>query len=218
MRMKLAKSFCMVALLAVSAAAVEAGSIKNDDPKVVIQKPGGGTGAANPGFNSFGQKSGLDPMIALVYNGNSPLYTLTITESPTGPMEQWANFSNIYDGFASYADMSTLVVTFSGKSYPAGSQCGDGKGLKNVGCPGVITKGETIDIFVTFDNMSQTGTISVPMNFSCANGKQTCSDGNLTVDANQPIPTPEPSTMLLFFSLGPAIGFAKKRWNARQSA
>jgi hypothetical protein len=29
--------------------------------------------------------------------------------------------------------------------------------------------------------------------------------------------TPEPSSILLFLSLAPAIGFAKKRWNSRQT-
>ena len=35
---------------------------------------------------------------------------------------------------------------------------------------------------------------------------------SVTPDVNS---TPEPSTLLLFLSLGPAIGFARKRWNAR---
>jgi hypothetical protein len=213
--MRLVKIFFVVALVAMSAAAVKAGSINNNDPKFTVTKPGGGIAE----LQSFGKSAGLDPMVALVYNGNAPLYMFTVTEVPSNKTEQWSNFSNIFNGFSSYGITGGLVVTFSGKNPPGPCDDQVGQGLPNIGCPGVITKGETIDVSVIFSNSKQTGTVSVPLSFSCVGGGQMCSDGGLTVDANEPnVATPEPSTMLLFLSLGPAIGFAKRRWDARQSA
>jgi hypothetical protein len=209
--MKFIKIFCMALLVAMSAAVVKAGSIDND-PKFTVTKPGGGV------VSNFKSNASLDPMVALVYNGNAPLYMLTVTETPSNMSEEWSNFSNIFNGFGSYGIANGLVVTFSGKNPPGPCDDQAGQGLPNVGCPGVITKDETIDLSVIFSNSNQTGTVSVPLSFSCVGGGQTCSDGGLTVNANQVGATPEPSTMLLFLSLGPAIGFAKKRWDARQSA
>jgi hypothetical protein len=211
--MKFIKILCMALLVAMSAAVVKAGSI-GDDPKFTVTKPGGGVSD----FSSFGKNASSDPMVALVYNGNTPLYMFTVTEVPSNMTEQWSNFSNIFNGFSSYGVTGGLVVTFSGKNPPGPCDDQVGQGLPNVGCPGVITKGEVIDLSVIFSNSNQTGTVSVPLSFSCVGGGQSCSDGNLTVNANQVAATPEPSSILLFLSLGPAIGFAKKRWDARQSA
>jgi hypothetical protein len=209
--MKLVKIFCTVALLVMSAAAVNAGTI-NNDPKLTIQKPGG---TVTPAFQSFGPHSQVTDVVDVVYNGSQPLTSLIVGIVDPKAGEVFTGESNIFN------IAETIFVPpsldFTGASSPAGSPCTIQGGLPDIGCPGEITKGEIIAIGLTFPS-GTTQTVTIPNSFSCVGGGATCSSNGLIVDANQVSPTPEPSTMLLFFSLGPAIGFAKKRWNARQSA
>jgi hypothetical protein len=219
--MKLVKIFCLALLLAMSAAAVKAGSIGNNDPKVVIncgKPPCGSSGTVLSNFQSG------DPMVAVIYNGTAPISSLTIDLSAfyvsMGKKKAlaWSPFSNIFNGNAiGIKSSSELFDIFSGASSPMGSQCMDAAGgAANIGCPGMIFPGETIDVSVLFGNSMETGTVTLPTIFSCVGS---CTDGNLTVRTTGNVaPTPEPSTMLMFLSLGPAIGFAKKRWNARNAS
>jgi len=216
--MRLTKVLCIAALVAMSAVAVSAGSILPNgksgggDPKLTINKPGGGVIG---GSKSFHSNAGVTDMVALTYNGSSPLYSLLVNISSTA--QPWQGFSNIFNAYSVF--FNPPGFEFSGASSPAGSQCGDAApGSPNIGCPGVILHGDIIDIFVNFANSSQTGTLSIPDTFSCVGGGQSCSSGGLTVDATNVVTTPEPGTVLMFLSLIPAIGFGMKRWNARQTA
>jgi hypothetical protein len=190
--MKLAKLFCMVALLAVSAAAVKAGSIKNEDPKVVIQKPGGGTGIADPGFRAFGKNADPTFTVELEYMGPT-ISSLIVTLAPS--TDFWTGSSNIF----------TNPVEFGGSPFGA------------LFTGGTLTRGEFIDVILQSPGPGPF-TVDFPMDFTCVESCNSGGANGLTVMNNLPNPTPEPSTILMFLSLGPAIGFAKKRWNARQSA
>src|ERR1700693_1948234 len=68
LRMKLVKFFCMVALLAISAAAVKAGTI-GGDPKFNIQNPGG-----IASLDCIGTCPG-DEMVVLEYTGHTMTFT-----------------------------------------------------------------------------------------------------------------------------------------------
>lgn len=215
--MKLAKVLCIAALVAMSAAGVSAGSIlpnskSGGDPKLTINKPGGGVIGASKSFHS---NAGVTDMVALKYNGSSPLFSMLVDINSTA--NPWQGFSNVYNGFSVF--QSPFAFDFSGASSPAGSQCGDAApGSVNIGCPGFILPGQIIDIIVNFANSSQTGILSIPDTFSCVGGGQSCSSGGLTVDATNVVATPEPGTVIMFLSLIPAIAFGMKRWNARQTA
>lgn len=185
--MKLVKVFCMVALLAVSAAAVKAGSIKNEDPKVVIQKPGGGTGIADPGFKAFGKNA--DPIFTVDLEYLGPTIT-SLVVALTPSTDFWTGSSDIF----------TNPVEFGGSPFGA------------LFTGGTLTHDELIQVVLQTTG-SGPYTVNFPMDFTCGTN---CSNGGLTVLTTLAIPpTPEPSTILMFLSLGPAIGFAKKRWNAR---
>jgi hypothetical protein len=187
LRMKLVKVFCMVALLAVSAAAVKAGSI-DKDPKFTINKP---SGIAEPGFKSFGKNA--DPMftVELEYMGPT-ISSLVVTLAPSADF--WTGSSNIFTS-----------VAFGGSPFGA------------LFTGGTLTRGEFIDVILQSPGPGPF-TVDFPMDFTCVESCNSGGANGLTVMNNLPNPTPEPSTILMFLSLGPAIGFAKKRWNARQSA
>jgi hypothetical protein len=66
--MKFAKILCIAALIAMSAAVANAGSIVND-PKLLVNVPPGGVGGVVPALKSFGKNA--DPMftVELEYMG-----------------------------------------------------------------------------------------------------------------------------------------------------
>jgi hypothetical protein len=188
--MKFARFIALAALVAMSAVVVNAGSIKPDaksggDPKLTINKPGGGV-IAN-------KKGGSDPMATFVlqYEGNANLTNL-FAYVPVPPNE-WSASSNIF------GQINSLFGT------PPGFHFLDG----------LIVKGDIIDVTVAYTGAPPTGAIDITQGFVCISS---CTVNGITVESNVVNPTPEPSTLLMFLSLGPAIGFAKKRWNARQSA
>jgi hypothetical protein len=179
MLMKFVKTLCLVALVAMSAAAVRAGSI-SDDPKITIQKPVGGvTGNAHPLIctNCFPPGGTINhPLIIPGFGSFDFMY------EPPNPMTKLFNlYVEILNPPAGTYVCSSNIFAVCGVSSPGHPP----SGLEfHFGGGGYLTSGEEI---VATLSPGLTG-------------------------------TPEPSTMLLFLSLGPAIGFAKKRWNSRQSA
>jgi hypothetical protein len=200
LRMKLVKLFCTVALLAVSAAAVKAGSIGND-PKFTINKPGG---TAQPGVRFLGN---ANPLGVIVIDFNSS--NLSILDPVLFPWAPGKTIDLVYDG------VTPLVISTSHPLYigiksgiPFGTQfsCGGDAFL-------TCDKGQILDC--GDDVVCEEGFL-----FGGYNAVGNKIPPGTTLSATlEPLvnETPEPSTILMFLSLGPAIGFAKKRWNARQS-
>jgi|GEM_PF-5783737 len=201
--MKLVKMFCMVALLAISAAAVKAGSI-NNDPKFTINKPPGSS--VVPGF-----RSNANPLSVIVIDFNAS--NLSFLDPVIFPWDPGKQIDLVYDG------VGPLVISNSSPLYigiasgiPFGTQfsCGgnafltcDKGQILNCGGSGPLVACEEGFLFGGYNAVGNTVTPGTMLM------------ATLEPQLNE---TPEPSTMLMFLSLGPAIGFAKKRWNARQSA
>ena len=176
MLMKFVKTFCLVAFVAIAAAATHAGSI-GSDPKITVSKPGGpGGGVAHDAHplicigTCFNKNSESDPLIV---NGNN-LATFDFTWTGTHDLTKlWIEVNPFTCGTCYVGDTTGPLSVFTmwrpdfGHSFPEFEFYGGGG----------LTPGENFVVGVT------------PL-----------------------VGTPEPSTLLLFLSMGPAIGFARKRW------
>jgi hypothetical protein len=200
MLMKFVKMLCLVVLVAMSAAAVHAGSIS--DPKLVINCVKPCTSVASnfssnallpcpPGANCF-TDAVTSPHHPLMIN-----YTLIDSGSETFFFQGGNPIVSPANG------MPSMYIEIFG--IPPGDQFGP---LFNC----------TSDVFAStgLGVCAGSGTVATGSDFIFR-----LYDGTLTPGESLSATltsTPEPSTMLMFLSLGPALGFAKKRWNARQSA
>lgn len=190
MLMSFVKTLCLVALVAMSAAAAHAGSI-GTDPKVTINCTKNCPGVANNFVSHLG-----DPMF-------SPPLGFKATDPLTIPYSVGGVFDFTYEGPDVYLDpansnaLKKYLYVFIEAPIPVGTMfdCG---GTVFLDC-GPIYLGNGAGFDFTLGSLMTGEQISI---------------------TEQPLigETPEPSTMLLFLSLGPAIGFAKKRWNVRHSA
>jgi hypothetical protein len=92
----------------------------------------------------------------------------------------------------------------------------------NAGPAGTVYTCESVDIFTANATCMQYST-GVPnilgIVFSGTGGLPACTGGTDCSGITAVLESPEPNSMLLLVSMGlPAIGFARKRWNVRQSA
>jgi hypothetical protein len=188
--MRFVKMLCLVGLVAMSAAAAHAGSI-GSDPKVTINciKPCQGVAShAQPNIPTF---SG--DLLTLAY---SSLGT-TFDYEYTGPTKSFSGPPYFY-------------VDITGIPFPPSVPFSCGGDVFSSSCIyatiGITCANPGCTSFLLEDQFSLTG-------------------GPLVHDTEYSITlapdistTPEPSTMLMFLSLGPALAFAKKRWNAKLSA
>jgi hypothetical protein len=199
--MKLTKVLCIAALVAMSAAVANAGSIIGD-PSLTVNHPPKGGFIANP-LTCIGTCPG-DEMVVLTYNGPTKTFT------PGSPFDIFVLPGIVPDGgWVPASDIFGMIGSVPG---PGGSQ-------EFELFSGKLTRGETFDLLISGLQIGTTATVTFGSPVTCDSGANggSCMDGVATFAGNTPVTTPEPSTMLLFFSLGPAIGFAKKRWSARQS-
>jgi hypothetical protein len=186
--MKFARFMTLAALVAMSAVAVNAGSIKpksqaapDGDPKLNINKPMGGVAAFHPLTTiDFGDS---------VSDSHTPLM-VTYAELVGGTMFDFTGPANIHQ---MYIDITGIPSGEQFNLFTCSSNIFASFGMGN--CGAGVPDGSQIG-FKLFDGTLMPG----PIDITITN------------------PTPEPSTLLMFLSLGPAIGFAKKRWSARQSA
>jgi hypothetical protein len=196
--MKLVKFLCLVVLVGVMAAAASAGSI---DPKLTINCTTKCPGASqnfvplhDPSFAPPVGFSETNPLTIAFGVGNSVDYTYT------GPVKDLTgNSSNcttagkcLWIEITEIPDADAPISTSCESNFLASACFGQ--------------YGPTFNSDGTFNEA-----------FAFSMGILT--DQTYVVSEQPSInTTPEPSTLLMFLSLGPAIGFAKKRWNARQSA
>jgi hypothetical protein len=187
--MKFARFITLAALVAMSAVVANAGSIKPKSQAV----PG------DPKLNinkPMGGVVGLSahPLTTIdfgdsVSNSHTPL-TVTYAELVSGTMFDFIGPANIHQMFI---EITGIPLGEQFNLFTCSSDIFASFGMGN--CGAGVPDGSQIG-FKLFDGTLMPG----PIDISITN------------------PTPEPSTLLMFLSLGPAIGFAKKRWNARQSA
>jgi hypothetical protein len=191
--MKLVKFLFVVALLSLSAAAAQAGSITpGNDPKLTINKPGLAPGPfVHPNsVITFGD-SVENPRTPLMINFN-------LVNNPGGEMFSFIGpnpidsppknmYIEIFNIPANQQFSSIFTCNSNAFTSLGGGVCG--------GSGGVATS-STIE-FSLFNGILKPGTML---------------DATLT-----PSGTPEPSSILLFLSLGPAIGFARKRWATKRA-
>jgi hypothetical protein len=201
MLMKFVKMLCLVALVAMSAAAAHAGSI-GSDPRVTINCIKPCTSVAR-NFVPFSDPSfppgGFTPNTALTIDfgvGNTLDYTYT---GMTQTLEPNPHTGSCGSHGCLYVEILDIPVSSN-----ATFSCGG-----NVFFPACF--------FVSAPHFNP-GDTTYDEIFGFSMGQLV--DGATYSVSEQPAVnfTPEPSTMLMFFSLVPALGFAKKRWNARQSA
>jgi hypothetical protein len=207
--MRLTKVLCIAALVAMSAAVANAGSVLGD-PTLTVKKPGlkppGGVISnplakqsnallpCPPGDNCFTNKvtNALTPIMipfSLLDSGTEVLFY-----QGNGTITSPANGSN-----------PRIWIEITG--IPMGAQ-----GTEIFNC--------TSDAFTSMLGTgmcggSNTVATSSKIEFSMFGG--TLTPGEM-FDATLTSETPEASTVLLFLSLIPVVFFATKRWNARQTA
>jgi hypothetical protein len=194
--MKFARFMTLAALVAVSAVGVNAGSIKPNskeapgDPKLTVNgKPIGGV--TNQGARPFViQTFGS----SVTHIGTPLMIPFSIITSGTDDLEYVGPPNAIHNMWVEIVGIPLSDTQSFSCTSDIFKSFNDPAG--NCGGPSFQVGGK-----VLFDLFG--GTLN--------SGDQILV--NLT-----PSPTPEPSMLLMFLSLGPAIGFAKKRWNARQSA
>jgi len=192
--MKLVRILSLVALVAISAAVVKAGSIKNQnsasgDPKLTVNgKPTGGVTRGPQPFviQTFGSSvtSINTPLMIPFSIITSGTEDLEYIGPPNAIHNMWVEITGIpLSDTQSFSCTSDIFKSFND---PAG----------NCGGPSFQVGGKVLfDLF----------------------GGTLMSGDQILVNLT-PSPTPEPGMLLMFLSLGPAIGFAKKRWDSRQSA
>ena len=203
--MKLTKVLCIAALVAMSAAVANAGSVLTD-PTLTVKKPGGlvTSNAVHsgihsnvllpcpPGDNCFTNKvtNPLTPIMidfsllnsgteVLFYQGNG---TINSPNNGSNP-RIWIEIINI-----PLADQGTQIFNCISNAFTS-------TGLGVCGGSNTVATSSSIE-FNMFGGTLTPGEIF---------------DATLTS-------TPEASTVLLFLSLIPVVFFATKRWNARQTA
>jgi hypothetical protein len=190
MFMRFAKVLCMAVLVAMSAATVKAGSIANDngtDPSVTINRC-----------------PKCDPIIF----GKSVQFKATPLDIPFADIGMGI-IGYEYEGPpASIKDMWVEItgIPVTGPSSELGEPfyCNSDIfvstiGGKCIGSGALVTSSGTV--------LFELKTKGMPMQML---------DSGSIIGINVSGATPEPSTLLLFLSLAPAIGFAKKRWSSRQ--
>ncbi len=195
--MKLVRILSLIALVAVSAAVANAGSIKpkakssaNGDPTLTIKKPGGG----------LATKGGVNPFVIQTFgnsveNINTPLLIpFSIINNPSGKEYEYIGPPMTLPSM--WVEITGIPLT-DGQPFTCLSDFFSSLGGGNCGGPSF-----QVDGMVRFHLF----------------GNSSLQSGDIASVTLTPSATPEPSTLLMFLSLGPAIGFAKKRWNARQSA
>jgi hypothetical protein len=186
--MKITKIVCIAALVALSAAVANAGSIANDPKLTVNGKPGGGV-ISNPGahpfvIQTFGSSvthigSPLMIPFSIILSGTEDL---EYVGPPNAIHNMWIEIFGIpLADMQSFSCTSDIFASFGGGNCGGPSFQVDGKVLFDL-TNGTLLSGHQIAVTLT------------------------------------PSPTPEPGMLLMFLSLGPAIGFAKKRWNVKQAS
>ncbi|HXN17166.1 MAG TPA: PEP-CTERM sorting domain-containing protein [Candidatus Binatus sp.] len=201
--MKLVKFLCLVVLVGISAAVASAGSI---DPKVTINCT-----TKCPGVSQYAVPLHAVPL-------HDPPWAPPLGFSETDPLTIAFGVGNTLD-----YTYTGPVKTLTGNS----SNCGhagkclwieitdipDADAPISASCSSNFLASACFGVYGPTFNSN--GTFNEAFAFSMG----TINDETYVVSEQPSInTTPEPSTMLMFLSLGPAIGFAKKRWNARQSA
>jgi hypothetical protein len=195
--MRLTKVLCIAALVAMSAAAADAGSILNNtpsnDPKLTINKPGGG----------------------MATHGIRPLNIMTFTDAVTSAMHPLIiNYSLIG---------SSEMLQFVSDEPLNAPETIHNMFIEIVGIPPGPPGDPQLDFYTCNSNIfSSLGGGScgggIPfgpqIGFELFNGTLTTGD----IISVSLVNTPEASTVLLFLSLIPVLFFATKRWNARQTA
>jgi hypothetical protein len=206
--MRLTRVLCIAALVAMSAAVANAGSVLGD-PTLTVNKPGIGHVIASP----FGVHSnGLLPC---------PPGDICFTNKVTNPLTPiMINFSLL--------DSGTEVLFYQGAMSGSGIINSPTNGSNPriwIEITGIPLADQGTEIFNCTSNAfnslglgvcggSNTVATSSRIEFSMFGGTLTPGemfDATLTS-------TPEASTVLLFLSLIPVAFFATKRWNARQTA
>jgi hypothetical protein len=202
--MRFVKVVCLVVLIAMSGAAAWAGSIGGGDPTITIngKKPGHFRSQVScpTGFTCFtakgsgGINAGLgqskpDPIIIPFTVGGLDKYEFLGTPSKPGPL-------TFPPGF--------FWVEITG--IPSGEGFACGGNVFSPACAQFIT--------ITGGGTSFTDEFRFSgLPSSLVSGEQ------LSISQSPNVGTvPEPATILMFMSLVPALGFAKKRWDAKQSA
>jgi hypothetical protein len=195
--MRLTKVLCIAALVAMSAAVANAGSILNnkppDDPTLTVNKPGKGH----------------------VISQGHPLTLMTFTDAVTSAMHPLViNYSLLG---------SSEMLQFVSDAPGGATETIHNMFIEIVGIPPGPPGDPQLDFFSCQSNFftslgggSCGGGIPFgpQIGFELFNGTLTTGDIISVTLAN----TPEASTVLLFLSLIPAVFFATKRWNARQTA
>jgi hypothetical protein len=203
--MRLTKVLCIMALVAMSAAVANAGSVLGD-PTLTVKKPSGGTGVTSN---------------ALAIHSNAllpcPPGDNCFTNKVTNPLTPiMVNFSLL--------DSGTQVLFYQGNGTINSPNNGSNPRIW-IEIVGIPLADQGTEIFNCVSNAfnslglgvcggSNTVATSSRIEFSMFGGTLTPGemfDATLTS-------TPEASTVLLFLSLIPVVFFATKRWNARQTA
>jgi len=196
--MRFVKVVCLVMLIAISGAAAWAGSIGGGDPTITIngKKPGFRSLVTCPsGFTCFTTKGSGGVNAGLGQSKPDPI----IIPFSLGGLSKYEYLGptsplNFPPGF--------FWVEITGIPSGEGFACGG-----NVFSPACAQ-------FITITGGGTTFTDEFRfMDGSLVAGEQLSISQSPNISA-----VPEPGTILMFLSLAPAIGFAKKRWNAIQSA
>jgi hypothetical protein len=186
--MRFAKILCMAVLVAMSAAAVKAGSIANGaDPSVTINK----CPKCDPILFFSSVQSNATPLDVPYADVGMGLIGYEYKGPPTSINHMWIEITGIPVtgpgselGEPFYCNSNIFVSTHSGVCIGSGA---------------LVTSSGTV--------LFELKTKGMPMQML---------DSGSIIGVNLVGGAPEPSTLLLFLSLAPAIGFAKKRWNSRQ--
>jgi len=192
--MKFARFMTLAALVAVSAVGVNAGSIKPNskdaagDPKLTVNGKPSG-GVANQGAHPFVIQTFGSSVTSI---GTPLMIPFSIITSGTEDLEYVGPPNKIHNMWVEIVGIPLSDI----QAFSCTSDIFTSFGGGNCGGPSFQVGGK-----VLFDLFG--GTLT---------------SGDQIAVSITPSPTPEPSMLLMFLSLGPAIGFAKKRWNARQSA
>jgi hypothetical protein len=187
--MRFLKMLCLVAIVGLmSAAAVKADSAPGD-PKFLISKPGDPV-CPPPGGADY-----------VCFSENSALDPVFVPDLNTP-------FEFVWDGSTALTELWTSF---------------------NAGPAGTIYSCASVDIFTTPFGPGMPSCLSYStgvanvlgfvFNGSATDNLPGCTGGADCSGVSAVLESPEPNSMLLLVSLGlPAIGFARKRWNLRQSA
>jgi hypothetical protein len=200
--MRFVKVVCLVMLIAVSGAAAWAGSI-GGDPTITINGKKPGTGfrslvSCPAGFTCFTAKGSGGVNAGLGQSKPDPI----IIPFTLGGLNKYEFLGTPSKPGPLTFPPGFFWVEITGIPSGEGFACGG-----NVFSPACAQ-------FITITGGGSTFTDE----FRFADGTLVAGE-QLSISQSPNIDTvPEPGTILMFMSLVPAIGFAKKRWNAIQSA